>query len=212
MDYETFITSLFQLLKSSENLYFVCYALLTCLFTQIAKKLFVSKVKVDVLHKFDLAVVLPFVFGGMFAVLDMVVIKHVRPVTFTVVLQMAVSTATIGALASVMFKLISSLGGKNLHTLLKDDVFGIFYTQLLYYGTIRESLVNKQLSMADFISQVKLLSQNAQAIFQGEGTSSEKYIALCRLLQGVVDDTSIDACAKTIAIAMESKTSICGKK
>ena len=127
MDYETFITSLFQLLKSSENLYFVCYALLTCLFTQIAKKLFVSKVKVDVLHKFDLAVVLPFVFGGMFAVLDMVVIKHVRPVTFTVVLQMAVSTATIGALASVMFKLISSLGGKNLHTLLKDDAFGIFY-------------------------------------------------------------------------------------
>ncbi len=203
MDYETFITSLFQLLKNSENLYFVSYAVITCLLTQVTKKLFVNKVKVDVLHKFDFAVVLPFIFGGLCAVVDMFAVKGVEKVTFTVVLQMLISTATIGALASVIFKLASSIGGKNLNSLLKDDAFGIFYTQLLYYGTIRESLVNKELSMADFLSQVKLLSQNAQSIFNREGTSEEKYLALCRLLQGVVDDTSIDACAKTIAIAME---------
>ncbi len=203
MDYETFITSLFQLLKNSENLYFVSYAVITCLLTQVAKKLFVNKVKVDVLHKFDFAVVLPFIFGGLCAVVDTFAVKGVEKVTFTVVLQMLISTATIGALASVIFKLASSIGGKNLNSLLKDDAFGIFYTQLLYYGTIRESLVNKELSMADFLSQVKLLSQNAQSIFNKEGASEEKYLALCRLLQGVVDDTSIDACAKTIAIAME---------
>lgn len=203
MDYETFITSLFQLLKNSENLYFVSYAVVTCLLTQIAKKLCVSKVKVDVMHKFDFAVVLPFIIGGVCAVVDVLVVKNVRPITFTVVLQTVVSAATIGALATVMFKLFSSLSGKNLHALLKDDAFGIFYTQLLYYGTVRQSLVDKKLSMADFISQVKLLAQNAQGIFQAEGTSEEKYLSLCRLLQGVVDDTSIDACAKTIAIAME---------
>ncbi|MGN1039845.1 MAG: hypothetical protein ACI4QL_00280, partial [Candidatus Fimimonas sp.] len=71
MDFETFAQQFFAFLKQSDNAYFVLYAVATCIFTQAAKKLFVNKVKVDVLHKFDFAQVLPFLFGGIFTVVDL---------------------------------------------------------------------------------------------------------------------------------------------
>ena len=70
MDFEVFIESLLKLFNNGDNAYFVLYAVVTCLLTQVLKKLFVNKVKVDVLHKFDFAVILPFVLGLVFAVAD----------------------------------------------------------------------------------------------------------------------------------------------
>ena len=59
MDFEVFIESLLKLFNNGDNAYFVLYAVVTCLLTQVLKKLFVNKVRVDVLHKFDFAVILP---------------------------------------------------------------------------------------------------------------------------------------------------------
>ena len=207
MDYETFITSLFNLLKNCQNVYFVVYACLTCLLTQLCKKLFVSKVDVDVLGKFDFAVVLPFIFGVVFAVVDVIFVQTVPQFNFAVVLQTLVSSATIGALASIIFKCFSSISGKSLKNMLKDDCFNIFYNQLMFLGNVRESLVNKQLSMSDFVSQVKILALNAQKIFSKDTSSEEKFLHLCRLLQGIVDEQCIDACAKAILQAMEKLNS-----
>ena len=201
MDFETFIQSLFNFLKNSENLYFVTYAIATCLLTQVVKKLVVNKVKVDILHNFDFAVVLPFIFGGIFAILDAFVFFP-QPLDFSVVPKIAVSTATIGALSSVIFKFFASLSGKSLKSLLKDDTFGIFYNQLLYFGNVRKQLVNNEISMQNFVDQVKVVSANAVAIYTSDLDEDGKRAKLYQLLQGIVSEDSITVCVNVINKAL----------
>ena len=202
MDFEVFIESLFKLLKEGDNAYFVIYAVITCLLTQALKKLFVNKVKVDILHKFNVAVILPFVLGLIFAVVDVFVIKGVRTFDCKVATNLAVNTATIGALATALFKLVSSLSGKSLSSLLKDDLFGMFYTQLLYYGNVRQQLLDKTLTLQDFITEVKLVSANALKIYAEDISEEDKRRKLSELLSGVVDDASISACVNVLNKAL----------
>lgn len=207
MDLETFLKSCFSFLKSGDNMYFVLYALVTCLVTQVVKKLFVNKVNSDVLHKFDIASVLPYVFGCALAFVD-VFYWHVSATgdTFGNVCRALVSGATIGALASAMFKFVKSFFGKSLDSMLSDDVFGAFYNQLLYFGNVREQLIGKELSLKDFISQVKLLSENARAIYASDADETEKYNKLHQLLQGVVSDENISACLAVLNKTLLSVT------
>lgn len=202
MDFETFVEALFGFVKNSENFYFLFYATATCLLSQLLKKLLVNKVKVDVLHKFDWAVIFPFVFGVMFAAVDLFV---VRKVAFgcAVITQIAVNGATIGALATMIFKFVSSLTGKSLKSMMKDDLFGVFYTQLLYFGTARKRLKDGSLSFADFIEQVKLVASNAYDIYSdGNCTDEVKREKLGKLLCGIVNDADINTCTNVINRAL----------
>lgn len=202
MDFEEFIKSLFRLLQNGDNAYFVIYAVATCLLTQALKKLFVNKVKVDVLHKFDVAAVLPFVLGLVFAVTDAFAVKGIRYFNLNVAAAIAVNAATVGALATALFKLVSSLSGKSLNSLLKDDLFGMFYTQLLYYGNVREQLLSKTLTMQDFLAQVKLLAANADRIYAQDVSEDDKRRKLAELLGGVVDEQSVSACVNVLNKAL----------
>lgn len=213
MDYETVLESLLSMLKSGGDAYFVLYAIATCILTQIVKKLFVSKVKVDVLHKFDFAVVLPFIFGLAFACADAFWVNKAERLGFDVIYRIAVSAAAIGALAGVMFKLCSSLSGKSLKSMLKDDVFGIFYTQLMYFGNAKEQLVNKQLTLGEFVNQVKLVSSNAVAIYETDADENAKRQKLAELLRGIVDENGVNAClnllnAALVNYATKNKTNV----
>ena len=201
MDLETFVESLFGFIKNSENMYFLLYAVATCLVSQIAKKLLVNKVKVDVEHKFDLAVVLPFVFGTIFAAVDTFVVAC-APFGFRSVVGMFVDGATIGALSSVIFRFVSSLGNKSFKSLMKDDVFGVFYTQLLYFGNARDRLADGTLSYADFLQQVKLVATNARQIYLTDAADDVKRAGLARLLGGIVDETDINLCVNVINRAL----------
>ncbi len=205
MDIETFLQSLFSLLKNSD-IYFFMYAVATCLLTQIVKKIFVNKTKVDVLHKFDFAVVLPFLIGFLFAVLDAFV-RNTFAFTFCSIVQIFTSTATIGALASVIFKLFSSLSGKNLKSLLSNDTFAVFYNQLLYFGTAKQRLKSGELSFSDFLEQVKLVADNAQTIYSAQGTAESKREKLYNLLSGIIDETDITACVNVINKALIAQNS-----
>lgn len=202
MDYETFFQSLLTLFKSGDNVYFVMYSVAACLLTQVCKKLFVSKVKVDVLHKFDLATVLPFVFGAVFALIDIFAVNREQSFGYAAISRFAVTTAAVGALASTIFRCCSSLGGKSLKSMMKDDVFGMFYSQLLYFGNVKEQLVNKTLSMQDFIAQVKLVSSNAMQIYAGDGDENDKRRKLAELLSGIVDEHSVNACVNSLNLAL----------
>lgn len=202
MDFEVFIESLFKLLKEGGNAYFVIYAVITCLLTQAIKKLFVSKVKVDILHKFDAAVILPFILGLVCAVADVFAVKGIRYFNLKIASNLAVNTATIGALATALFKLVSSLSGKSLSSLLKDDLFGMFYTQLLYYGSVRQQLLDKTVTMQDFIAEVKLVSANARAIYAEDIPEEDKRRKLAELLTGVVDSGSVSACVNVLNKAL----------
>lgn len=209
MDFETFLQSLFSLLKSGDNVYYVAYAAVTCLLTQIFKKIFVDKVKVDVLHKFDFAVILPFVFGMIFATIDLVFVKCVR-FSLEFVTKLVVSATTIGALATVIFKFLSSLSGQSLKSLLKDDVFGVFYSQLLYFGNVRQRLLNSEITFKDFISEVKLLSANAVEIYKTDESTEIKKDKLYKLLTGIVDASGLNSCIAVlhdalIAVVAEQK-------
>ena len=205
MDIETFLQSLLNLLKNSD-IYFFIYAVATCLLTQIFKKIFVNKVKVDIFHKFDFAVVLPFLFGFIFSVLD-IFIRGTFSLDVKCILQIATGTATIGALASAIFKFVSSLSGKSLKSLLSNDIFAIFYNQLIYFGTAKARLESGQLSFADFIQQVKLVSTNAQNIYSAQDSAEAKREKLYNLLSGIIDEQDITACVNILNKALIANSS-----
>ena len=204
MDFTTFISSLIEYLSNSDSAYFVTYAVATCLLTQLVKKLFVSKFKVDVLHKFDFAVVLPFIFGLGFAVLDAFLVKAMRTFSLSLALRIAVNCLSIGAMATAIFKFVSSLSGQSLASLMKNDVFGVFYTQLLYFGNVRQQMLDKTLTMKDFIAEVKLISANAVEIYKSEDNVDLKRTKLAKLLAGIVDEKSIEACINALNQALNA--------
>ena len=206
MDFETFFNSLFSLLKNSENLYYLLYALATGVLTQVFKKFLVNKVNVEVLHKFDFAVIMPFVFGLGFAIIDLVCVRHAE-FSLNFLFQLVVSATTVGALASIIFKFVSSLSGQSLKSLLKDDVFGVFYTELLYFGNVRRQLLNKEISFKDFLAQVKLISANAVSIYSTDDSVEVKKDKLAKLLSGLISNDNILLCAD---ILNNSLIALCG--
>lgn len=202
MDFEAFLESLFRFIQNGGNAYFAAYALLTCLLTQIVKKLFVNKVKVDVLHKFDFAVALPFVFGAVFAVVDVLCVRRVSSFDCRVVTDAVINAATIGALATTVFKLISSMSEGKLSRLMRDDAFAIFYSQLMYFGNAREQLLNKSVTLKQFATEVKLVATNAVDIYKSEGDEESKRQSLAKLLGGIIDENSVNTCVNSLHKAM----------
>ena len=206
MDFATFVSLLKQYFVNSDNAYFILYALTSCLASELLKKLFVNKTKVDVLHKFDLAVIFPFIVGFVLAVFDVYVVQAVRTFNLSIVLRIVVSTLSIGALASTMFKLVKSISGQSLSSLMKNDIFGIFYTQLMYFGNIRQQLVDKTITLQDFIEQVKLISANAKSIYTSEESVDSKRCQLAKLLSGIIDEKSLETCINAINEALVAYT------
>lgn len=195
MDFETFIEPLFAFLKQGDNLYLVLYAVATCLLTQLIKKLFINKNKVEVLHVFDFAEVLPFLFGVVFAVVDLLFVQH-QAFGWEFAAKLLVTAITVGALATVMFKFASSISGNSLKSLMKDDAFCVFYTQLLYLAEVREKLSSNALSLKEFVSQVKTLAVSAKEIYLASSTDEEKQSQLHSLLTENVGVGVADGCGE----------------
>ena len=207
MDFATFVSLMRQYLVNSGNAYFIVYAVLTCLLTQLLKKLFVNKTKVDILHKFDLAVIFPFIVGFVFAVLDVYVVHGIRAFNLNVVMRIIVSSVSIGALSSTIFNLIKAISGQSLSSLMKNDIFGVFYTQLLYFGNARQQLVDNTITLHDFIEQVKLIAANAKSIYESDDSIDSKRCQLARLLGGIIDEKSIETCINALNEALIAYTS-----
>lgn len=201
MDFATFLSRAGEFLAASDSAYYFLYAVATCVLTEIVKKLFVNKAKVDVLHKFDWAPVIPFVFGLAFGALDVFAVQRCA-FGFSSVVQTVLSALAIGALASAGFRLAKSLSGQSLSALLKNDVFGVFYTQLTYFGNVREQIAENKLTLADFIGKVKLLASDAEAIYKQDASVDSKRCRLAVLLKGIIDDGSIETCVNAINEAL----------
>ena len=204
MDFEYYVSRIVEYIVTGDNVFFILYSIATCLLTELIKKIFVNKAKVDILHKFDFAVILPFIFGFSFAVLDVYVVDAERVFNVEIVWRIAISSVTIGAFASTMFKSVKALSGQSLANLMKDDVFGVFYTQLLYFGNIRQQLADKKLTMKDFVNQVKLIAANAQKIYSTEDSAEVKRTQLSKLLNGILDEQSIAKCISALNDALIS--------
>ena len=207
MDFVTFMSQIGQYIVNSDNAYFILYAVITCLLTQLLKKIFVNKTKVDILHKFDFAVILPFIIGFVFAVLDVYVVQGIRLFNVSIALKIIISGIAIGALSSTMFKLVKSISGQSLSNLMKSDIFGVFYTQLLYFGNIRQELIDKTITLQDFIEQVKLISAKAKSIYATDDSVDQKRCQLAKLLSGIIDEKSIETCINALNEALIAYTS-----
>lgn len=209
MNLEQMLESLLALFKSSGNdALFIVYAIVGVLLTQLVKKLFINKTKVEVLHRFNMASILPFILGVLSAIFDALVVDNSWQWNTNYVYSLLVSGITIGALSVVMFRLISSLMGGDLSTLLKDDVFGVFYNQLVYFGTVKSQLESGKLKFSDFLTQIKLITSNAKEIYRADSTDLEKKSHLFELLSGIITTdnivTVVDAIHK--ALIASSKT------
>ena len=202
MDLEIFIQTVLTLLKDSKNFYFLLYAVASSLLTQVVKKMFVNKVKVEIFGKFNLAVILPFCFGAIFAVLDAIFVNTVGTFNFNTVYGVVIETTAIGATATAIFKLVSSLSGQSLTSLKKDETFACIYTQLIYFGCVREQLKNGSLTLSNFVSQVKLVRDNAQAIYTSSDTDERKKTRLAKLLSGVIKDEFVNVVLDTLHQAL----------
>lgn len=202
MDFVTFIQSLGVYFADSDNAYLVLYAVVTCLLTQVLKKFVVDKIKVDILNKFDFATVLPFIFGIGCACIDEFWVKGVRAFNLSVILQLVVTCIAVGSFATILFKFVNSLWGQSLSSLLKDDIFKVLYTQLLYFGNVRQRLLDKTLTLKDFIEQVKQLAEKATSIYGSDDSDEDKRSQLTALVADVVDDSNSDVCINSLNEAL----------
>lgn len=202
MDFVTFIQSLGVYFADSDNAYLVLYAVVTCLLTQVLKKFVVDKIKVDILNKFDFATVLPFIFGIGCACIDEFWVKGVREFNFSVILHLVVTCIAVGSFATILFKFVNTLWGQSLSSLLKDDVFKVLYTQLLYFGNVRQQLLDKTLTLKDFIEQVKQLAEKATSIYSSNDSNEDKRSQLTAILADVVDDDNSDVCINALNEAL----------
>jgi len=197
MDFETFAKSLAAFLKQSDNLYFVLYSAATCLLTQLVKKLFINKAKTEVLHKFDFAEILPFLFGCVFAVVDLLCVRRF-PFDAAFVGEFFVSSAAIGALATAIFKMFSSLSGKNLKSLQKDESFAIFYAELQILSDVRKKLSDKSVSLKIFVADVQSLATKAKEIYSDDKTEEEKKQSMIAALEQVFGKEVAAQCGDSV--------------
>lgn len=190
MDMEVFIRSVLDFIGKSNNFSYIAYSVVVCVLTEIVKKIFVKKVSVDILHKFDVAVVLPFIFGVIIAFANMFFeVGLVFKAQF--VYNAIVEGLSVGAFATLLFKFCKSLQGTSLSNLLKDDVFGIFYTQMLYFGTAKQQMQEGKLSFSEFLQQVSLVASKAQEIYTTSETDDVKRNKLVQLMGGIVNSQTM---------------------
>lgn len=206
MDSSNFFQSLGTYFSDSGNAYFALYALATGLLTQLCKKLFVDKIKVDVFNKFDLASVFPYIFGVGFACIDVFWVNGVRAFNVQVIMRLLVTTVSVGAMSSVGFRFVSSLSGQSLSKLLKDDAFKLLYDQLLYFGNVRQQLQDKSLTFGEFLALVKQIADRANAICASDDSEADKRSQIAALLSDVVDDDDLDLCVNAVYTAMTRST------
>ena len=95
---------------------------------------------------------------------------------------------------------------KSMKSILKDDLFGAFYTQILYFGSARQKLLSKEMTLADFVASVKLVCQNAQNIYAQDIPALEKRCKLANLLNGIIDDNTIGSCLDILDKTMQAYT------
>lgn len=202
MNVETIIQSLLTLFKNSSNVTYMLYAIVVCLLTQILKKIFVNKTKTEIMGTFNIAYILPFVLGMVASVLDRVLLLANWQWTLDCIYSVAVGGVAIGAISTVMFRLVSAITKQGLSAMLKDETFAIIYHQLIYFGSIRTQLTEGKVKLNDFLSQVKLVTANSKSIYQAETDDMTKKSQLSALFKGIIDNQSFASAIDAIHAAL----------
>lgn len=185
MDFNAIIESLMALVRHSSGAV-VVYACVVCLLTEIIKRLFIPKLKIDLLKKFDPTIIVPFALGcGCSVFHAMVIQKTGLSGAFN---NIVVSGLTIGATATVLYRMFASLFGDNVKKLRRDDIFNLFYTEIFVYSDIKQRLLDGRTTMKSFVSEVKIVAEKAADIYAEDITDDMKRQRLTVLMSGLIDD------------------------
>lgn len=186
-------------LASGENLLLVGGAAACCLLTNLTKKL-LPKLKIDLTHSFDPTAYLPFIFGLLIGVGASFFKKFAgigERISF-----IAVETMSMGALSTVLYKIVSSISGTGLKQLLKDDAFSLFYNQLLTLSDAKKRLLDGSLSEKDFVGTIQTLVANTGAIYSGDSSDEAKKQKLITLLGGIIDGDTVEKVIESLHRAL----------
>ena len=165
MDFNAIVESLMALVRHSGGAV-VVYACLVCLLTEIIKRLFIPKLKIDLNGKFDPTILVPFALGCCASVFHaMVVMKTGLSGAFD---NIVVNGLTIGATAMVIYRMLASLFGDSVKKLCKDDLFNLFYTEIFVYSDV--------------------VSEKAGEIYLSDLPDDQKKQKLAVLMSGLIDD------------------------
>ncbi len=211
MDLQQMIEYILTLFKSSNgNMLYVAYAIVVVVLTQITKKIFVNKVNTEIFHKFDVATILPFAYGLLAAIFDRLVVDFRWEWTGNFLYLLCLHATSLGAMAAVIFKIASTITGKNMTALLKDDTFSIFYNQLIYFGTIKDQLASGELDFDTFLSEVKLVVSNAKTIYSSDSSQADMKSELTQLLGGIITTDNFSSVVDAIHMALLALYGISG--
>lgn len=203
MDLDQIISYIATLFESSNgNMLYIAYAIAVVVLTQITKKIFVDKVNIEIFHSFDIATILPFAYGLVAAIFDRLVIDQQWLWTGNFIYLVCLHATSIGAMAVVVFKIVSTITGNNMASLLKDDTFAIFYNQLVYFGSVKDQLASGELNFATFLDEVKLVVSNAKTIYNSTDSDKTKQTALSTLLGGIITTDNLVTVVEAIHKAM----------
>ena len=199
MDFNAMIESLMALIRYS-SIAVVVYACIVCLLTEVVKRLFIPKLKLDLQNKFDPTIIFPFAFGCCLAVFDAVVVKHVG--VQGALNTLVVDGLTIGATSTVLYRMFSSMFGNGVKKLQKDEIFAMFYNELFVYSDVKQKLLDGTMNYKTFLTEVSVVSQKAKEIYLQDIASECKKQKLIALMSGLVDDGIIAQIIQPIHNAM----------
>ena len=188
MDYENFFEAIFAIVRNSSNAMFLLAACSVTLVTQIVKKAFIPKLKIDLLHRFDPTALLPFLLGICIA-FALRLFLHTQAISAEMCYGASVEGITIGATATAIYHALATLL-KSDKKLTKSDVYAAIYSQLMLFSDAKQKMLEKRLSYAEFTAQVTLLVDKSESIYRGAGSLVEKKAALAGLLNGMVEENN----------------------
>ncbi|MEG1528196.1 MAG: hypothetical protein RR248_00210 [Clostridia bacterium] len=189
----------------ASDAYLLIGALCCCFLTAIAKKMLINKVKVDVLHTFDPSTLFPYIFG---IVICIVVSLCTNKTKFDILISLQRGLIT-GALSTALYHLYQSVNKKGLKSLLKDDLFNLFYNQLLAFTSAPEQLLSKQISLPDLIGQAQTLANSAKSIYTEFTNKEIRTEKLTKLLGGIIDDEDV---TNLLPLLDKALANYCGRK
>ncbi len=165
MQFENLLENLFNLITSTDGGAFLLQALLITIVVQFIKTTFINKLKIDLQKKFDPTFLLPFIFGCIAAVIDTVIIKRTPFLGFASVYEIAVQGISIGATSAAIYKAFAALDKNNIKTLCRDGVFSILYNEILIVSDIKQKLLDKDISLTEFLVKLKEAVSGIKAIY-----------------------------------------------
>lgn len=227
MDFKDTLQDLFGLLSNAESGVFLLFASLTTILVQVIKNNLINKLSIDLNHKFDPTVLLPFLFGVVFAILNFFVIKKVDFCGMESLISIFVDGLSIGATSVMIYRIFAVFDKNNVKTLCKDKVFYILYNELLIVTEVRKQLLNNEISFLDFLEKLReaqsgikalYFYQNAEQQEEKNDQDSNQHIddeekqkadlakieCLKALLSGIVSEDKLDEVANSLHKAYEN--------